>query len=94
MADLTSFTIELWKRLDGWISPQFDSLEKRLTTLEKSTKNTLADSYKGTFDAEAHYERGDTLTHSGSLWLAMTRTKAKPGHTPDWRLIVKRGDAR
>ena len=54
----------------------------------------IADSYKGTFDSEATYQRGDLLTHSGSLWLAVSSTKQKPGHTPDWRLIVKKGDAK
>ena len=87
MADLTSFSIKLFERLDAWISP----LEKRLTKLEQGKKDTLADSYQGTFAGGRVYERGHTLTHGGSLWLCMTETNKKPGACADWRLVVKKG---
>jgi integrin beta 3 len=41
---------------------------------------------------EGVYQRGDAVTHGGSLWIAQQDTSTKPD-TPqcDWRLAVKRG---
>ena len=92
--DLTAFSIELFKQIDGWVSPKFKSLEKRVGSLEKHAKHSIADAHKGTYSEQMEYQRGDLLTHSGSLWLAQTKTTRKPGNSGDWTLIVKRGDAR
>jgi hypothetical protein len=91
MSDLTTFTIGLFEKIDGWISPQVSSLEKRVDALEKSARKSLADCHRGTFSENTQYQRGDLLTHSGGLWLAKTATTYKPGQTSDWQLIVKRG---
>jgi hypothetical protein len=37
------------------------------------------------------YEKGDAVTRGGSYWVANVNTKATPGESPDWRLVVKRG---
>ena len=47
-------------------------------------------------DADVHrsgeqYEKGDAVTHSGSYWVAKCDTKATPGKSDDWRMVVKRG---
>jgi integrin beta 3 len=41
---------------------------------------------------EGMYQRGDTVSHGGSMWIAQQDTDTKPD-TPDchWRLSVKRG---
>lgn len=51
---------------------------------------TFADIYKGVYKAGDIYTRGVLATWGGSLWLSLNETKAKPGETPDWRLIVKK----
>lgn len=47
---------------------------------------------RGIWSDRANYERGDAVTHQGSLWIAQHDNPAKPD-TPDsgWRLSVKRG---
>jgi len=52
--------------------------------------------YCGVWFPARTYERGEFVTHDGSLWHAKTATTAKPGDgTADWTLAVKRGrDAR
>ncbi len=47
--------------------------------------------HRGIWEAK-DYEHGDVVTYGGSAWLCQTPTKAKPGESTDWRLIVKRGD--
>jgi hypothetical protein len=37
------------------------------------------------------YDKGDAVTRGGSYWVANVNTKATPGESPDWRLVVKRG---
>lgn len=50
--------------------------------------------YQGIHQTGIAYERGDTVTHDGALWIALAKTEARPG-TPDgrgaWRLAVKSG---
>jgi hypothetical protein len=37
------------------------------------------------------YDKGDAVTRGGSYWVANVNTKATPGESTDWRLVVKRG---
>jgi phage portal protein BeeE len=49
---------------------------------------------KGVYDAESQYEKGDSVTHAGSLWIAQVeKPESKPGEGKCWRLAVKRGKA-
>lgn len=50
----------------------------------------LAD--KGVWRADTRFERGDTVTDRGSLWICQRSTMTRPGG-PDgtWRLAAKRG---
>jgi len=73
-----------------------EAMERRLKPIREEVKalqggGLLADSYKGTFDAEIEYARGNLITEAGSLWLCVHGTKGRPGKSPDWRLIVKGG---
>lgn len=45
---------------------------------------------RGVFKEGAEYERGDVVTWGGSMWIAQTFTKNKPGDD-GWRLAVKKG---
>lgn len=66
-------------------------LEKRLATLEARTPF----SYEGVFDGSKKYQRGNFVTHDGSLWHAERETRSEPGAGADWKLAVKKGkDAR
>lgn len=72
---------------------RIDALEKEVASLKAASTKTLADSYKGTWQPSAFdpYERGAAVTFDGSLWLARTTTRTKPGASEDWQMIVKRG---
>jgi hypothetical protein len=52
---------------------------------------TFADVYQGVYENGRLYERGLLATWGGSLWLSEKETKTKPGESPDWKLVVKRG---
>jgi len=47
--------------------------------------------FKGTYDADVIYEKGNICVHDGASWCALTKTvkNAKPGRAPEWRLIMK-----
>lgn len=51
---------------------------------------TFADIYKGVFKPGDLYTRGALSTWGGSLWLSLVDTRAKPGESPDWKLVVKK----
>jgi hypothetical protein len=64
------------------------ALEARVAALESG--GNLAEQYQGTFDADRSYERGQVVTHGGSLWLVLRDvTGEKPGPSTAYRLILK-----
>lgn len=66
---------------------RLDSLEARLTALEDRGLE-----YRGVFTPGECYRRGDCVTQDGSLWIARTKTTARPGVDPEaWQLAVKSG---
>jgi hypothetical protein len=67
--------------LDARIEARFAELQVR----------TFADVYQGVFDPQKLYARGLLATWDGSLWLSLSETRSKPGHTGDWKLVAKRG---
>ena len=67
------------------------ALERRVADLE--TRPTM--SYCGVWKEGAAYQRGDFVTHDGSVWHAWQQTAERPGTSEAWQLAVKRGrDAR
>jgi len=49
--------------------------------------------YRGVYRTNVEYEPGDAVTFSGSLWVAQSRTSARPVETAEtWALAVKRGE--
>lgn len=65
-------------------------IEERMAEIQV---RTFADVYQGVYENGRLYERGLLATWGGSLWLSKAETKGKPGESPDWSLVVKRGDA-
>lgn len=47
--------------------------------------------YRGVFEREKAYQKGDTVTYGGSCWQAMSDDPVPPGDGKGWRLMVKRG---
>jgi hypothetical protein len=47
--------------------------------------------YRGVWQQDQTYEKGDNVTWAGSIWVAQTDTAAKPETNSDWKLAVKRG---
>jgi hypothetical protein len=51
--------------------------------------------YRGVFEDNRRYEKGDMVTWGGHGWIAKEATDGKPGVTPeasrDWQLAVKKG---
>jgi len=66
-----------------------EALAQRIEALESSGTKSLADAYRGTYLAGTTYERGQMITHSGSLWLCMADTQSVPGDGVHWKLVVK-----
>jgi len=63
----------------------------------RTTVDIPAVIYQGAWEPGIAYQRGDAVTHDGSVWIAMAEAEARPGSsgTTGWRLAVKRGrDAR
>lgn len=46
---------------------------------------------RGVYKADKEYSQGDAVTWGGSLWIAQTAAKGKPGESDGWRLAVKKG---
>lgn len=91
--------IDLDKFTDGlqeWVVKEVvRPLVKHIKALEKKVEERGALKYCGTYSLGMNYEKGDAVTYAGSLWVARTDTKTRPGTGQEWTLAVKRGrDAR
>ena len=67
------------------------ALEAAAAAMQAAQAKTLADSFRGTWQPGAVYERGALTVWDGSCWLSIEATETKPGSSEAWRLIVKRG---
>lgn len=47
--------------------------------------------YRGVYGSEKVYEKDDTTTYGGSLWIATKDAPGTPGNGDGWKLSVKRG---
>lgn len=77
----------------AWLSHRCEALEQRLAQIE--SRATLA--YKGVWQRDAAYRRGDVCTHQGSSWHCdLDQSQGlQPGEGLGWKLMVKKGrDAR
>lgn len=63
----------------------------KVFTLKKPTRS-LINSYRGIW-REGSYQKGDCVTHGGSLHIAHEDTSARPETSPTWQVICKRGGA-
>jgi hypothetical protein len=52
---------------------------------------TFADVYQGVYENGRLYTRGVLTTWGGHMWLSLADTQAKPGESPDWKMVVKAG---
>lgn len=58
----------------------------------KQTVETLNTIYKGVYEAEAEYIKGDLVTWGGSIWHCNEKTTIRPREgTKEWTLAVKKG---
>ncbi len=74
-----------------------EEVESQIETRFADLKvKTLADSWQGVWTPDKEYQRGTVTQWDGSPWLALARTKSKPGSPQsDWTLFAKKGrDAR
>lgn len=65
-----------------------EMLEQRFAEIQV---RSFADVYQGVYEPDKLYQRGLFTTWGGSLWLSLNETKARPGESQDWRLVVKKG---
>jgi hypothetical protein len=47
--------------------------------------------YAGVYVSGKTYDPSDLVTDHGSLFYCNRTTTGRPGHSPDWKLMVKRG---
>jgi hypothetical protein len=66
-------------------------LKARIAELEARQARSL--SYQGVHQRASDYQRGDAVTHGGSLWIATRDAPAgdTPGNGGAWQLAVKAG---
>lgn len=89
-----------WKCLiDGETSCEYELSDRTLTMTRtfasgrvEAKQYTVPVPFYKEIWKEGEYEAGDVVTYDGSMWIALKRTKVKPGQfAKEWRLCVKRG---
>jgi hypothetical protein len=105
LAELIIGTLRDWANETFARAGQIEVLERRLAELETKSgaggdprawaANSLADCYRGVFQDNATYARGELTTYGGSMWIALADNSERPGTGGGWQLCVKHGrDAR
>lgn len=77
---------------DGEAFSEVAKCMERLDTMEAElSERTIR--YRGYWRQGMEAKRGDAVTESGSLWIAIRSTDEKPGHNPgsDWSLAARKG---
>src|SRR5258705_12808621 len=76
------------------IDPKIQKMAAALVAMQKEVKElrreVAAKEYKGVWQ-EGQYEKGNLITHGGSMWIALKDSQDKPGTRDAWQLAVKRG---
>lgn len=70
------------------VAKEIKALRQRVAVLETREK---AMRYRGVFQPAEDYEKGNFVTHDGSLWAAIADNPGKPGSGGGWQLCAKRG---
>ena len=73
----------------AFVAKALSERDKRIEALEASQTQTLADAYRGAWQPNNDYKRGDVVNHHSALWLCMDNTSKSPGSSSEWRLILK-----
>jgi hypothetical protein len=63
-------------------------LERRIGEVEAKSTGVV---YRGIFVGGNDYLQNHLVTESGSLWICLRDTHARPGHSSDWMLCAKQG---
>ncbi|WP_406828696.1 hypothetical protein [Microbulbifer sp. ARAS458-1] len=65
---------------------RIEDLESKLESIESKGLD-----YCGTYQRALRYERGDVVTHKGSMWVHVYDSSCnyEPGSSPYWQLAVK-----
>lgn len=81
------------KTLNAQLDEAADALRALRLRVEALESRSIADAYKGVYDAEAGYRRGEMFSHGGALWLALNDAEPgeRPGKSAAFRLILKSG---
>jgi hypothetical protein len=85
--DVLDRTIEV---IAEFVGEQLAALHKRIAELEARPELKHAGTWRETGKG---FKAGNLVTHSGSMWLAKRNTKARPGQSEHWLLVVKSGNA-
>jgi hypothetical protein len=68
-----------------------EALAARDAIIKSLQDELAARSYRGVFDPAVKYAKHNSVTQSGSLWIAVSDNPGAPGLSPGWKLAVKRG---
>ena len=68
------------------------AVEQRLTgKLAELERHLTEFKYLGVYEPGRSYNKQNSVSHRGGLWVATVDTTQQPGDSPDWCLAVRRG---
>ena len=84
------------RKLFGEMEPRLLSLEQQIKRFERlEARITYIEGkgidYRGVWDESEDYQRGDAVTHQGSLWICTVDHPAQMPPCAGWQLAVKKG---
>jgi hypothetical protein len=77
--------------IKGYLDRLEARINKRLDALELNQKDVRALTYKGVWQRADSYEKNNTVTADGGIWIAIRDTAEKPGASDDWQMAVRAG---
>ena len=89
-----------WSGVEGRTAALAESIDAAAEATQKQVREAVAAAmkalpgvaYRGVYDPDAEYARGDMVTHDGSVWHCNDPVSGeKPGGTKAFTLAVKRG---
>ena len=94
--DLTDVIAAAVNKATTSVAAELKKRDARIAALEAEVKELRGRrmEHVGVWQPDVTYEKGDCVTHNGSVWYAREPTTAKPGERDPasraWRMILRR----
>jgi len=85
------FGREMVEIVKAYVAREIEKIDARWDARVKAIEARPTLEYRGVWEKDLLYSKGNVVTDGGSMWFCNRETKARPGSSGCWTLAVKKG---